>query len=40
MLIFDCHGLEPFDFHPIGGEFIVTNKAGVKFDNVDMPDGD
>jgi len=40
MLTIDCQGLEPYAFHPIGGEFAVTNTAGDVFDPVDLSSGD
>ena len=39
VLALECLGLEPYAFHPIGKEFIVTNKAGVTFDEVDLSKG-
>lgn len=39
MLALDCLGLEPYAFHPMGNEFIVTNKAGVTFNKVDLSKG-
>jgi hypothetical protein len=29
MLTLECQGLEPYAFHPMGTEFVVTNSAGV-----------
>jgi hypothetical protein len=40
MLAMECHGIEPYAFYPIGDEFVVTNKAGVKFEPVDLSSGD
>jgi Eukaryotic protein of unknown function (DUF866) len=43
MLALDCHGLEPYAFHPMGeeGEFTVISKAiGKKYTTVDLSDGD
>eukprot|EP00592_Proboscia_alata_P006298 CAMPEP_0194360222 /NCGR_PEP_ID=MMETSP0174-20130528/7519_1 /TAXON_ID=216777 /ORGANISM="Proboscia alata, Strain PI-D3" /LENGTH=192 /DNA_ID=CAMNT_0039131573 /DNA_START=137 /DNA_END=715 /DNA_ORIENTATION=- len=39
LLALDCQGIEPFAFHPMGGEFVVTNKAGDTFDQVDLSEG-
>jgi Eukaryotic protein of unknown function (DUF866) len=39
MLALDCLGLEPYAFHPMGNEFVVTNKAGVTFNKVDLSKG-
>lgn len=39
VLALECLGLEPYAFHPMGKEFIVTNKAGVIFDEVDLSEG-
>ena len=39
MLSLECHGVEPYAFHPMSDEFIVTNKAGVKFDGPDLSAG-
>jgi hypothetical protein len=29
MLTLECQGLEPFAFHPMGSEFVVTNTSGI-----------
>jgi hypothetical protein len=41
MLAMECHGVEPYAFHPMGGEFLVTNTAGVEYspDDVDLSTG-
>mmetsp|Transcript_23713 Transcript_23713/g.35176 ORF Transcript_23713/g.35176 Transcript_23713/m.35176 type:complete len:199 (-) Transcript_23713:111-707(-) len=39
ILAVECQGLEPFAFHPMGGEFLVTNRASVTFDEVDLSEG-
>jgi Eukaryotic protein of unknown function (DUF866) len=39
ILALDCHGVEPYAFHPLGDEFVVTNKDGIKFDSVDLSTG-
>lgn len=31
LLALECDGLEPFDFHALGQEFLVTNTAGQEF---------
>ncbi len=42
ILAMECRGIEPFAFHPMGGEFIVESEGGVKFDgdDVDLSEGD
>ena len=41
MLALECNGLEPYAFHPMGGEFTVTRENETKtFENVDLSDGD
>jgi hypothetical protein len=40
MLALDCQGIEPFAFHPMANEFLVTNSAGVQFQEVDLSSGD
>jgi len=40
VLVFDCDGLEPCDFHPMGQEFVVVDKTGKKHDPVDLSSGD
>ena len=40
LLALECDGIEPYDFHPMGGEFVVTNTAGQTFDStVDLSNG-
>jgi hypothetical protein len=39
MLALECLGLEPYAFHPMGSEFVVTNKAGDIFESVDLSKG-
>ena len=34
MLALECDGVEPYAFH--GAEFIVSNKAGMQYDPVDL----
>jgi hypothetical protein len=34
MLALECNGVEPYAFH--GAEFIVSNKAGMQYDPVDL----
>jgi hypothetical protein len=36
----ECDGLEPYDFHPLGEEFVVVDKAGKEHDLVDLSGGD
>lgn len=41
ILAMDCRGLEPYAFHPMGGEFRVVSSGGVGFeDDVDLSEGD
>ena len=42
MLALDCNGLEPYAFHPLGGEgeFVAVGKNGKVYENVDLSDGD
>lgn len=41
VLAFECRGLEPYAFHPMSDEFVVTSTGGVEFDDdVDLSDGD
>lgn len=40
MLALDCQGIEPFEFHPMGDEFVVTNNNGNVFDKADLSSGD
>jgi hypothetical protein len=41
ILAVECRGMEPYAFHPLGNEFVVTSEGGVKFESdVDLSDGD
>lgn len=40
MAALDCQGVEPYAFHPMGNEFVVTNTAGKVFKEVDLSSGD
>jgi hypothetical protein len=40
VLVLDCDGCEPYAFHPMGNEFIVTDRAGVVHKKVDLSGGD
>jgi len=41
ILALECRGVEPYAFHPIGGEFVVISEGGAKFeDDVDFSEGD
>jgi len=41
ILAMECRGLEPYAFHPMGNDFIVTSEGGVRFeDDVDLSEGD
>mmetsp|Transcript_9218 Transcript_9218/g.11622 ORF Transcript_9218/g.11622 Transcript_9218/m.11622 type:complete len:187 (+) Transcript_9218:91-651(+) len=39
---FECRGIEPYAFHPMGGEFIVVSEGGTTFEGeeVDLSEGD
>eukprot|EP00978_Attheya_sp_CCMP212_P043632 scaffold287910_cov49-Attheya_sp.AAC.1 len=40
MIALDCEGIEPYAFHVMGGEFIVTRQSDAKiFDEVDISQG-
>uniref|UniRef100_A0A7S1ZP67 Uncharacterized protein n=1 Tax=Trieres chinensis TaxID=1514140 RepID=A0A7S1ZP67_TRICV len=39
VLVLECEGVEPYAFHPMGGEFIITNNAGDKIQNADLSEG-
>mmetsp|Transcript_35627 Transcript_35627/g.85967 ORF Transcript_35627/g.85967 Transcript_35627/m.85967 type:complete len:209 (-) Transcript_35627:28-654(-) len=41
MLALDCDGLEPYAFHPLGGdgEFTAVSKHGKVYENVDLSRG-
>jgi hypothetical protein len=41
ILAVECRGMEPYAFHPLGNEFVVTSEGGVKFESdVDLSEGD
>ena len=42
VLALECRGLEPFAFHPKGGEFSAVSVGGMEFseETVDLSDGD
>jgi hypothetical protein len=41
MIALECEGIEPFAFHLMGGEFIVTRTSdGKTFDEIDLSQGD
>lgn len=41
ILAMECRGLEPYAFHPMGDEFIVTSTGGASFaEDVDFSEGD
>ena len=40
LLAFDCQGVEPFAFHPMGDEIVVTSSAGRVFDGIELSNGD
>lgn len=40
-LAMECRGLEPYVFHPMEDEFLITSEGGVKFDEgVELGEGD
>ena len=41
ILALECRGIEPYQFHPMGNEFIVISEGGTKFDSdIDLDEGD
>ena len=41
ILAMECRGLEPYAFHPMGDEFVVTSSGGKAFtEDVDLSEGD
>ncbi len=42
ILALECRGLEPYAFHPMGGEFLVESEGGMVFEgeDVDLSEGD
>ena len=41
VLALECRGVEPYQFHPMGSEFIVISEGGTKFDSdIDLDEGD
>lgn len=42
ILALECRGIEPYAFHPMGGEFVVESEGGMAFegDDVDLSEGD
>lgn len=45
VLALECQGLEPYDFHPMGEEFVVTSSNSAesvltKFEKVDLANGE
>ena len=41
LLAVECRGLEPYAFHPMGEEFVVTSQGGKIFtEDVDLSEGD
>jgi Eukaryotic protein of unknown function (DUF866) len=41
MLAMECRGLEPYAFHPMKDEFIITSEGGTQFDeDIEFGDGD
>ena len=41
ILAMECRGLEPYAFHPMKDEFIITSEGGAKFDEeIELGDGD
>lgn len=41
VLAFECRGVKPYKFHPMGSEFVVVSEEGTKFDSdIDLDEGD
>lgn len=41
ILVMDCRGLEPYAFHPMGDDFIITSEGGQTFEEeIDLGEGD
>lgn len=41
LLAMECRGLEPYAFHPMKDEFIITSEGGCKFDDeIELGEGD
>lgn len=41
ILAMECRGLEPYAFHPMGEEFVVSSQGGKPFtEDVDLSEGD
>lgn len=41
LLAMECRGLEPYAFHPMSDEFIITSEGGFKFDEeIELGEGD
>ncbi len=42
VLALECRGIEPYAFHPMGGEFVVESEGGYVFEgeDVDLSEGD
>jgi len=41
VLALECRGIEPYAYHPMGGEFVIVSKGGKKFsEDVDLSEGD
>jgi hypothetical protein len=41
LLAMECRGLEPYAFHPMRDEFIITSEGGCKFDDeIELGEGD
>lgn len=41
ILALDCRGLEPYAFHPMGDEFLITSSGGTTFEEeIDLAEGD
>ena len=41
ILAMECRGLEPYAFHVMGGEFVITSQGGKVFsEDVDLSEGD
>jgi hypothetical protein len=40
VIIFECRGVEPFDFSPRVGFSAEAVKSGTLFEDIDLSDGD
>ena len=41
VLALECRGIEPYAFHPMSDEFVITSEGGTTFnEGIDLSDGD